>query len=112
MSFVSASRAVHVQVSPAPLIGFFIAETFFLFGCGEAPNFIALNALGLYAPHMLVMEDCANLASFFEELRYGVDRHIAYARDRPHGRTFAEHCEDLDARGDRELVHVNQTTTT
>src|SRR5580704_5314032 len=29
MSFVSASKAVHVQVSPAPAIGFFIATTFF-----------------------------------------------------------------------------------
>jgi hypothetical protein len=36
---------------------------------GERPNFIDLNALGFYAPHALIMEGRANLASVFQEFR-------------------------------------------
>jgi hypothetical protein len=52
------------------------------------------------------MEGRARLARIDQELHDGPDRDIGHTGGRPDGRSLAEHGEDLDALGERELVHA------
>ena len=54
----------------------------------------------------VIVDVRARLAGIRQQLRHRVDRHVHYAGDRPHGGAFAEEREDLDALGERELVHA------
>ena len=56
------------------------------------------------------MQDQASLASFNQQLGNRVDRHVRNAADRAHGRSFAQHGEDLDALGEGQLVHAHFDT--
>ena len=42
-----------------------------------------------------------------QQLRHRVDGDVRHAGYRPHGRTFHQHGEDLDALGGAELVHAH-----
>lgn len=75
-------------------------------GIGEGPDFIALDALRLHVAHLLVVEGRACRAGVHQQLRHRVDAHVGNAADRPHGRAFAEHAQDLDALGEGQLVHA------
>ena len=55
--------------------------------------------------HVLIVKPRADFASVHQQLGDRVDRYIDDTRDRPHGRPFAEHREDLHALGDWEPVH-------
>jgi hypothetical protein len=76
-------------------------------GIGEAPDFIALDALRRHAPHLFIMEGVADVASINQKLRNRVDRNPRDPADRSHGRSFNQHGEDLDASGDGQLVHAS-----
>jgi hypothetical protein len=74
----------------------------------EAPNLVALNARRLHVAHSLIMEASASRSCVNKQLGDRVDAHVRNARDRPHGRSLAEHREDLGAFGNGELVHAPQ----
>ena len=69
----------------------------------ERPDFIALNARRLHTSHSFIMQGQTSFASFNQQLGNGVDRHVRNAADRTHGRTFAQHGEDLDTLGEGSL---------
>lgn len=71
----------------------------------ERPNLIDLHALGLHAPHRVVMEGRTGPSRVFQQLRHGVDRHVHHAADGAHGGALAEHAQDLDALREGQLVH-------
>ncbi len=75
-------------------------------GITERPDFIDLDPLRPHAHDQLVMEGQAGLASVHKQLGHSVDRDIRHTADRAHGRTLAEHREDLDALGEGQLVHA------
>lgn len=101
-----ASRAVHVQMSPASSGGLGCPDVALL-GVADQPNLFALRPLGLHAAHGLIVEGGASLASPRQKFRLRVDAHIHHARDRLHGRSLAQHGEDLDAVGEWERVHAS-----
>ena len=57
----------------------------------------------LYDVHRLVMEASAGRAGINKQLGDDDDAHVRDAGDRPHGRSLAEHREDLGALGNRSL---------
>ena len=80
--------------------------TFFCLACGEATRF---RRTGRAWPSRRAPSRHGrprSLAGVHQQLRHGVDRHVATRRDRPHGRPLAEHGEDLDALGEGQLVHA------
>ena len=72
----------------------------------KCPDFIALDAAAAQAAHSFVVERRARAASVDQQLDDRVDAHVGHAGDRPHGRSLAEHEEDLDALGHGQLVHA------
>ena len=104
---------IRVQRGPRPGVASAIGRglgirNVLLFGVDERPNLVDLNSLRLHPPDVLVVEGSAELASVLEQLRDRVDAHVRNAGDRPHGRSLAEHVEDLGALGDRQLVHAHK----
>jgi hypothetical protein len=76
----------------------------FPLGVAERPNLFALHPLGLDVSHRPIMEGFTFLTGFLQQLRYRVWRYVRHASDRVHGGTLAQHGEDLDALGERQLV--------
>lgn len=64
------------------------------------------HALGLQPHHSAVVMLSTRQPGIHKQPQHRVDAHVHDARDRPHGRTFAQHCEDLGALGDGELVYA------
>jgi hypothetical protein len=71
----------------------------------EGPDFVALNLGRLHAANLLIVEGVADVAGVDPRLRDGVYRNVNHAGDRPQGRALNQHVEDLDAFGERKLVH-------
>jgi hypothetical protein len=103
---------VCVQGRPGPhiarAIGCGLCARYVLFlGVAKRPDFIALDARGFDVADGFVVQGQARLASVNQQLGHRIDRHIAHARDRPHGRPFAKKGEDLGAFGRGQLVHAH-----
>lgn len=77
-----------------------------LLGVGERPDFVAPDALRLHATDLFVVERDAGPASVDQELGDGIDRNVAYPRDRPHRRSLAQHGEDAYAGFVGQPVHT------
>ena len=90
---------VGVDRSPRPTVASTIrgglrARDILLLAANETPDFIPLNAPGLHVADGLVMECLTGSAR------------VRHAGDRTHGRSLAEHGEDLDTLGMGQLVHA------
>src|ERR1700687_214665 len=72
---------------------------------GKTPDFVALNPLGRDVADLLMVEARCGRPRIHKELGYRIDGNVAHARDRAHGRTLAEHCDNLDSLRYGQLVH-------
>lgn len=82
--------AIGVDGGPSPYVASFLRRRLrprdvLCLGVAERPDFIALDALRRDVADQLIVKLDASLASVREQLRDGVDRHVADPADRPHG---------------------------
>jgi hypothetical protein len=60
-------------------------------------SIVALDPFAGQARHFPIVEIEASAPGVYQQLGNRIDRDIADPRDRAHGRSFAEHLQDLDA---------------
>jgi hypothetical protein len=104
MSFVSASMAVHVQMSPQ-LSGFFFSGTFLGFGSNERPDFVTLDAGGVDIANVLVVERCARIPELYEKLTDRVLRETCEPHGAPDAVPFHERGYNAGAVRLAQLIH-------
>ena len=104
--------AVGIQRSPRPDVaseidGRLHRRDVLLLGRAERPNLVDLNALGAQLRTFSSWKVMHTLPASSRIFATVLNDTYADPRDRPHGRSLAEHGEDLDALLYGQLVHTH-----
>src|ERR1051326_9021459 len=73
----------------------------------KTPDFIALDACGLDRLDAFIVEICARSPSIHKQLGNRIDRYIAHAGNRPHGRSLDQHRKYRGTDINRQPVHLS-----
>lgn len=83
-----------------------------LFSVNEGPDLIALDSVALQVHQGLALVVSTSRAKVNQEFGHSVDAHIRNARDGAQAAPLNQKTDDLDALGERELVHRSNIGST